>query len=276
MQTSDGDDFANLIATRLGASAKALSRQFLQSFEEIGVRYFVVDDLLPNDVAKRISEVFPDTGSMRLMSSFRERKFTSKSFDDFHPLMRDITYAIQASPVLKMIENITGIKGQIADPSLYAGGLSAMTRGHFLGPHIDNSHDSSRTLYRTLNVLYYVSPDWSLENGGNLELWDKSVRHSATIISQFNRLVVMETTPTSWHSVSRVITADIRRCVSNYYFATDSPTGEDYFNVTSFSSWPDQPFHRLLAGADRRVRQLIRRFVPAGFGKKDVYRGEDL
>jgi Rps23 Pro-64 3,4-dihydroxylase Tpa1-like proline 4-hydroxylase len=190
--------------------------------------------------------------------------------------MRDITYAIQASPVLKMIENITGIKGQIADPSLYAGGLSAMTRGHFLGPHIDNSHDSSRTLYRTLNVLYYVSPDWSLENGGNLELWDKSVRHSATIISQFNRLVVMETTPTSWHSVSRVITADIRRCVSNYYFATDSPTGEDYFNVTSFSSWPDQPFHRLLAGADRRVRQLIRRFVPAGFGKKDVYRGEDL
>jgi len=267
------EEIVQLIVTRLARDSDQLAAAFQASHSEVGVRYCCIDDLLPEKLARRIHERFPKPETMRLMGSFREKKYTSKSFEKFDPLLADITFAVQDPRVLAMVERITGIRQQIPDSSLYAGGLSAMTKGHFLGPHIDNSHEASRRYYRTLNLLYYVSPDWALENGGNLELWDRPVRQRATIVSQFNRLALMETTPTSWHSVSPVVVERARCCVSNYYFSPRSPTGSDYFNVTSFSAWPHQPVRRVLARLDNGLRQAVRWLAPQGLGKKDVYEG---
>ncbi|MGH8742279.1 MAG: 2OG-Fe(II) oxygenase, partial [Burkholderiales bacterium] len=186
-------------------------------------------------------------------------------------LLKDISFALQDAAVIHRVSAITGVEVQVADPSLYAGGLSMMGRGHFLNPHIDNSHEESRRLYRTVNLLYYVTPGWRLENGGNLELWDRAVRRNATIVSQFNRLVLMETTPWSWHSVSPVAIDRFRCCVSNYYFSPRSPTGQQYFNVTSFSARPEQKMRRLIAWADGKLRNAVRIAVPRGLGRKDTY-----
>jgi Rps23 Pro-64 3,4-dihydroxylase Tpa1-like proline 4-hydroxylase len=260
-----------MIANRLESAETELRNSFQISVGEVGVRYCALDNLLPEDTARRIHESFPQSDQMRLMDSFRERKYTSKSFDKFDPLMADITFAVQDPRVVKVVERITGIKDQIPDSSLYAGGLSAMGPGHFLGPHIDNSHDASRKYYRTLNLLYYVSPDWTLEDGGNLELWNSEVQRNVAILSGFNRLVIMETNPWSWHSVNKVRTDRLRCCVSNYYFSPSSPTGQDYFNVTSFSARPEQKALRAFAWLDNKVRQLVRRVAPSGLGRKDVY-----
>lgn len=146
-----------------------------------------------------------------------------------------------------------------------------MAQGHFLGPHIDNSHEVSRKYYRTLNLLYYVSPEWILDNGGNLELWDSDVSRNVTIASNFNRLVIMETNPWSWHSVSAVSVDRLRCCVSNYYFSPTSPTGCDYFNVTSFSARPEQRVLRAVTWVDNKLRQVVRAVAPGGLGRKDVY-----
>ncbi|WP_343627090.1 2OG-Fe(II) oxygenase [Roseateles puraquae] len=267
------EQLIQLIVERLGREQDALAKAFQASKNEVGVRYCAVDDLLPQELAERIHRAFPQPSAMRLMESFRERKYTSKSFDQFDPLMADITFAVQDPRVVEVVEQITGIREQIPDASLYAGGLSAMVKGHHLGPHIDNSHEASRRYYRTLNLLYYVTPGWALENGGNLELWDEQVRKNVTIVSRFNRLAIMETTPTSWHSVSPVVADGTRCCVSNYYFSPRSPTGQDYFNVTSFSARPEQPLLRLLARVDNGLRQGVRALVPQGLGKKDVYEG---
>ncbi len=272
MQQLDQNLLIDLILSRLEMQAESCRDKFETSRREVGVRYCIVDDLLPGEIAERIYTAFPKTESMRLMHSFREKKYTSKSFEKFDPLMADITFALQDPRVIEVVERITGIKDQIPDASLYAGGLSAMAQGHFLGPHIDNSHDASRRYYRTLNLLYYLTPDWSLENGGNLELWDTRVRKNSTIVSRFNRLAIMETTPTSWHSVSEVKTNSVRLCVSNYYFSQRSPTGSNYFNVTSFSARPEQPLRRLIARADNGLRQILRTIKPKGFGKNDVYK----
>lgn len=50
-----------------------------------------------------------------------------------------------------------------------------------------------------------------------------------------------------------------------------SPTGEQYFNVTSFSARPEQTARRVLAWADNKLRQGIRALVTGGVGPKDVY-----
>lgn len=261
------------ILERLERDADALDAQFAASIAEVGVRHAVLDDLLPDSLARRVHDSFPGTDGMRLMDSFRERKYTTKAFDKLDPLMSDITFAVQDPRVVALVERITGIEQQIPDAKLYAGGLSAMAQGHFLGPHIDNSHDGERRNYRTLNLLYYVTPDWSLDDGGNLELWDREVRRNKTIVSKFNRLAIMETNPWSWHSVSEVTSDRLRCCVSNYYFSPRSPTGKAYFNITAFSARPEQKLRRALAWADGHVRQAVRRVVPAGLGRSDVYKG---
>jgi Rps23 Pro-64 3,4-dihydroxylase Tpa1-like proline 4-hydroxylase len=262
-----------LIVERLTESASLLKTQFSQSVVDVGVRYCFVDDLLPLDVATQIYNLFPSVDEMRLMRSFREVKYTSKNFEKFDSLLREVTFSFQDPRVVAIVENITGIKNQMPDKHLYAGGLSIMVNGHFLGPHIDNSHDGDRRYYRSLNLLYYVSPDWGVRDGGSLELWDKGVKRNVTIESKFNRLAIMETNPWSWHSVSEVKVDRPRCCVSNYYFSEKSPTGEDYFNVTSFGARPEQHFRRAFAWTDNKIRQFVRFAVPNGLGKKDVYEG---
>jgi Rps23 Pro-64 3,4-dihydroxylase Tpa1-like proline 4-hydroxylase len=44
-----------------------------------------------------------------------------------------------------------------------------MANGDFLNPPLDNSHGSGRKLYRTLNLLYYVTPGWRPKYGGGLK-----------------------------------------------------------------------------------------------------------
>ena len=43
--------------------------------------------------------------------------------------------------LIQIISEITNIKTLIGDPELYAGDISSMSKGCFLNPHIDNSHD---------------------------------------------------------------------------------------------------------------------------------------
>ena len=168
---------------------------------------------------------------------------------------------------MNKVSEICSMKSIEPDPKLYAGGLSMMFPNDYLNPHIDNSHDGERSKYRRLNLLYYVSPDWSFDNGGNFELWNEARTIPKTIISHQNRLVVMETNKTSWHSVSRVNAERPRCCVSNYYFSEVSPDGDKYFHVTSFLGRPEQPFRRYLGVLDNGLRNFVSRTLKIGRGK---------
>ncbi len=261
------------ICEKLTGDELVLKKRFLESSVNGCARSVCIDDLLPENVAEEIYNCFPKKESdWRLMDTFRERKFTSKDFDKMPALLRDITFAIQAPEVIEIIERISGIVNQEADPMLYAGGLSMMRAGDFLNPHIDNSHNQQRDLYRVLNLLYYVTPEWQYENGGNLELWDDKVKLASTTTSKFNRLVLMETTKRSWHSVSPVIAPGYRCCVSNYYFSVSSPDGGDYHHVTSFSARPEQKFKRVISYLDGLLRAGVRSVIKGGVGKQDVYK----
>lgn len=260
-----------LISERLRRDEGELARKFAGSTVNTPTRHLWVDDLLPEEIAAKFFPCFPPADRMRRLASFRERKFTFKQLDQVPGLLKDITFAIQAPEVVAVIERITGISGQVPDARLYAGGITLMRRGDFLNPHIDNSHDGERRLYRTVNLLYYVTPEWKSDYGGSLELWDDAVKRATVIPTLFNRLVVMETNRRSWHSVSPVRHEGHRCCVSNYYFSARSPDATDYFHVTSFSARPEQTLRRWVAAADNLARMAIRRVFKKGVGRKDVY-----
>lgn len=244
---------------------------FSQSNVDFGCRFFFVDNLLTEDTAIKISNKFPSTENMRFLNSHREKKYTSKDFNKFDNILEETALALQSEKVVEIIEKITGIKQQVGDPMFYAGGLSAMSYKNFLNPHIDNSHNYQQSHYRTLNLLYYVTQDWTYKDGGHLELWDQKVKKNKTIESLFNRLIVMETNPWSWHSVSQVTNMHkARNCISNYYFSKISPINKIYSNVTSFNGRPNQILNRFICKIDNKIRQSLRVFKKKGFSKVDL------
>jgi Rps23 Pro-64 3,4-dihydroxylase Tpa1-like proline 4-hydroxylase len=169
--------------------------------------------------------------------------------------------------VIEIVERITKINHLESDNSLYAGGISRMDLGHFLNPHIDNSHDAHRKKYRRLNLLYYVTPEIQESDGGNVELWDYKVKSPLKIPSKFNRLVVMETNKYSWHSVDYVQSNINRCCVSNYYYSKESPEKYDYSHVTSFNGRPNEKFKKIFFVVDNFLRNSFKKITGISRGK---------
>ena len=96
-----------------------------------------------------------------------------------------------------------------------------------------------------------------------------------TIVSEQNRLVVMETTRFSWHSVSKVRADRPRCCISNYYFSEESPHGTNYFHVTSFLGRPEEPFKKFLGVFDNLFRNIFSKSFKIGRGKHLMFKDKN-
>lgn len=262
--------FVEKILQRLDFSYEEILSQW-KNPKGTSTRHFFLDNLLPKSDVEEVYAAFPrNSCGFYNRDSFREKKRTSANLSEFDPVLSDITYALQDLRIINKVSELCSMISIEPDPKLYAGGLSMMFQDDFLNPHIDNSHDDERKKYRRLNLLYYVSPDWTLEGGGNFELWDESRTTPKTIVSRQNRLIVMETSRTSWHSVSKVRASTPRCCISNYFFSEISPDGENYFHVTSFLGRPEQPIRRIVGVLDNGLRNLISRSLKIGRGKNLV------
>lgn len=262
----DTAQFAQVVAQRIQQQTEELAEQW-EHPQGTPTRHIVIDDLLPTVAAQEICSVFPKNAAWAQRDTFRERKKTFAKLETVNPLIAAITDAFHSDLVLAAVKGITQIDALEADPELYAGGISMMSKGDFLNPHIDNSHDSKRQRYRRLNLLYYVSADWELGYGGNFELWDDRVLIPKVIQSKFNRLLIMETNRHSWHSVNPVQIDGDRCCISNYYFSSSSPEGRPYYHVTSFLGRPQQTALRLYGRVDNFMRQWVAVLTKRSRGK---------
>jgi Rps23 Pro-64 3,4-dihydroxylase Tpa1-like proline 4-hydroxylase len=254
-------DFTDAISARLEAEFQSLSEQWRKS---LPVRHLIIDDLLPQDWANAIASDFPEMHRLRRYESLKERKGVGVDMDAYPSILKDITFAFQDPRVMELTAGITGISTLNPDQRLYSSGLSAMGEGDYLNPHIDNSGNPFLGQYRRINTLYYVSPGWNPAWGGSLELWDAQRANPISVESRFNRLVLMNTNRTSFHSVKPIqrCGSKTRNCVSNYYFSAESPEGYDYFHVTSFRGRPEQPLRDLYLRTDAWARGVYRKFKP--------------
>lgn len=267
-------EYATLIVEKLQEKKGEYKEEFNQ---EGRINSCIIDDLLPEDIAKEIYDAFPSPEEMTAYKSLRENKRIAAQMDLYNPLLEEIVFAFQDQRVIDVVEEITGLKEMTPDSNLYAGGISLMATGNFLNPHLDNSHDNDRENYRVLNLLYYVTPDWNVENGGNLELWDNGMANPQRVLhSKFNRLALMITNKTSIHSVSKVTAEGKRCCVSNYYFSKKPAEKNEYFHVTSFYGRPDEPVKNVILKADAMLRQTLRGITGKRIVKTEhIYKKKD-
>ena len=263
------ETLSKLIAERLERNSKKLSEEFSSSNIFTSTKFFFIDDLLPEEFVLDVYDNLPERDTYNFRDTFRERKFTFSNLNDLdNPIIDNIASAFQMDNVVKAVEKITKINHLESDPSLYAGGISRMDLGHFLNPHIDNSHDADKKKYRRFNILFYIAPDIQESDGGNLELWDQKVKKPFKIASKFNRLVVMETNKYSWHSVDPVCKNIHRCCVSSYFFSKSSPEDFEYYHVTSFMGRPNEFLKRTYGVVDNFLRNYVVKTTGFSRGKK--------
>jgi|TARA_B110000908_G_C10189384_1_gene419708 Rps23 Pro-64 3,4-dihydroxylase Tpa1-like proline 4-hydroxylase len=269
------DELAKLILNRLNKDKELLKQQYDKSKNKIG--YFYIDNLLPTEIVDEIDNQFPNQNKMSLKKSLKENKYIAAQMDKYNPILEEVIYAFQNREVVNCIKYICGIENLQPDEYLYAGGISSMKKDQFLNPHLDNSHDKDRNSWRVLNLLYYVTPNWNDENGGHLEIWpDGLKKKQITLHAKFNRLIVMATHQSSWHSVSPVLVDSSRNCVSNYYFSNNPLQANDKFHVTTFRGRPGQVITNQVLKIDSFLRMNIRKLFKKGIKENPhVYKKEN-
>lgn len=267
-------EIADHIVARLNAGLAGMREQYAEPGQ---VPSCWVDDLLPEALARDVHAAFPPAGRMMVKNSIKERKYVAAQMDAYAPILEEAVFAFQDPRVIELVGAITGLRQVEPDANLYAGGISTMLKGNYLNPHLDNSHDRDQKRYRILNLLYYVTPDWQVGYGGNLELWDQGPSNQPrTIPSLFNRLVLMATNKASWHSVSEVLHDGSRCCVSNYYFSPVAPEEQEYFHATSFRGRPGETVRDMVLVADNALRSAVLRVLGGkGYRNPHVYRRSD-
>jgi hypothetical protein len=89
--------------------------------------------------------------------------------------------------------------------------------------------------------LFYLTPDWEEQWGGNLELWSNDGKEKVKEIAPiFNRMVVFTTTSSSYHGQPTPIagpTDTYRRVFSSFYYCSHKQAEiDDHPHYTKYNS----------------------------------------
>jgi Rps23 Pro-64 3,4-dihydroxylase Tpa1-like proline 4-hydroxylase len=154
----------------------------------------------------------------------QERLKTQYNPDTLSPDLRKLFYAFNSRPFLRVIENITGIKGLIPDPYFLGAGFHEIAQGGYLGMHADFNHHKPMNLERRINILIYLNKGWTEDYGGQLEFWDDDMKKcEVSIVPTFNRAAMFSTTSRSWHGNPQPVNHPAgvtRKSIALYYYTS--------------------------------------------------------
>ena len=196
--------------------------------------HIVLDQLFSDEILDSVLAEFPGRNELDWASfdNPREKKLGLRpgGDEDVPEDIRRFLWSMGSPPILKFLEQLTGIEGLIPDPYLGGGGLHQIERGGFLKIHSDFNWHPKLRLDRRLNLLIYLNRDWREDFGGHLELWDREMKHTVqTILPCFNRTVIFSTTDTSYHGHPTPLTCPAgwsRKSASFYYYTAGRPEEE--------------------------------------------------
>ena len=219
------DPGTGFISTEIGDRGKEFSQRYADAkpFPSI-----MIDDFLPPELAdKMLAHFGPRKTIGGLNESYdraQERLKSSYHPDTLDDFARTVFYAFNSRPFIKVVENITGIKGLIPDPYYAGAGFHEIQNGGHLSIHADFNHHKLMNLERRVNILIYLNKDWQEEFGGQIELWDTEMtRAIQSHDPTFNRCVIFNTTSDSMHGNPRTVNNPAgvsRKSIALYYYTS--------------------------------------------------------
>jgi len=252
------------------AMKELLSDEFLNKLEGLGKEkadeyknnkpfpHIYFDNFLPPEAAEAALRDFPQPKQLT-WSEFNNPNEKKLAFDVVEKLPaadRDVLYFLNSRPMLRFLENLTGIQGVIPDPYYSGGGLHQIKPGGKLEVHADFNYHAKLKLDRRINVLIYLNKDWKEEYGGHFELWNRDMSQAEQkILPLFNRCAIFSTTSFSYHGHPTPLACPpdrTRKSIATYYYSNGRPEEEaGEFHSTLFKERPGakQPVQGLLSKA---------------------------
>ncbi|MGI4878248.1 MAG: 2OG-Fe(II) oxygenase [Janthinobacterium lividum] len=224
---------AVLETTRLSDDVVALDKdQCIAAGEALHDRYvaaepyphIVIDDFIDADVLRALAAEWPSTGSdKKYYDRAQERlKYEWQPHEVHTPALRSFLAEMNAEPMVRFIEALTGIPKLIADPYYAGAGLHETKHGGHLGVHADFNVHKGMNLLRRINLLIYLNDDWPPAYRGELELWSKDMtERRQTIAPLLGRAVVFNTELDSFHGQPDALACPpdrSRRSIALYYY----------------------------------------------------------
>lgn len=206
--------------------------------------HLVLDDFLEPDTLDALLDEFPTMDRpWHEAASQHELKLSMGDESQFGPTTWRVFHTLNSGPFLNFLEKLTRVKGLIADPHLAGGGLHNIRRGGKLGIHTDFNFYRRLGVYRRLNLLIYLNRDWQKQWGGHLELCDQDKNVARRVLPIFNRAVIFETSPRSYHGHPNPLACpedQSRKSLALYYYSVDYPYEDDLEpHTTTFYDKPE-------------------------------------
>ncbi|MBS3913055.1 MAG: 2OG-Fe(II) oxygenase [Bacteroidetes bacterium] len=191
--------------------------------------HIVFDNFLPKAIADQLANEYPTLDGQDLNFKYHNHQNVSRHFLEdtrsFSQNFKLFSAAISSRSFLLFLETLTGTKSLIPDPYFMGGGAMMTGNGGFLNVHVDFNWHQKLQAWRRCNALFYLTPDWKEEYGGNLELWSEDgSRKVKEVQPLFNRLVIFNTTSKSYHGQpGKITTPDgiYRKVFSAFYYASE-------------------------------------------------------
>lgn len=166
------------------------------------------------------------------------------AFDKFFELPGSLQHALSilnSTQIIMLLEELTGVKGLVADPHFRGGGLHRIKPGGYLHIHRDFNIHPTLQMIRKINVIVYLNPVWDESWGGCLELWKKDMSAiGSKILPIINRAVIFDTEGESFHGHPDPITGPKERwSLAAYYYVAN--VGNDRPHSTLYRRRPNDP-----------------------------------
>ena len=206
--------------------------------------HIVIDDFIPNDLAVQCYNQMSQHEDWMFdsMMGYPEDERDSQVNKWWTPYDSDSKNKIESDmpavwkclqyfnsrPFLLFLEKLTGIKDLIADVDFEGGGIHKIKNGGRLELHSDYNKHPNKDIWRRINLLLYLTPNW--DYNGHLDLYEKKpLVKVKSILPTFNRAVIFNTTDDSIHGhpIPLVCPEQISRySFALYYFTKDRPEHE--------------------------------------------------
>ena len=221
--------------------------QTAQPFQHIVIDDFLKDSLL-NEVLNEYKD-YDDWGwdNSKYSENHQVKKFfapwNKEGYTTIPKNTKQILDYFNSPEFINILENLTGIEGLIADPTLLGGGMHKIESGGKLSIHADSRKHIDTGYYRRLNLLLYLNEEWDEKWGGSLQLWDKNMERAIQEIQPIlNRAVIFNTGVEAYHGHPYPLNTPegvSRMSLALYYYTKENPNIEDN-NITS-AIWKDIP-----------------------------------
>lgn len=187
-------------------------------------KHAVIDNAAHENKLDKVLYDFPAPGeSWWQYNNEFEKKLAFDKIRIMPEATRDLLIEMNSPQFIEFLENLTGVTGLIPDPYYRGGGCHKIERGGKLAVHSDFNWHPKLKLHRRVNVLLYLNKDWDPKWKGQLELWTNDMKMCAKSIDPiFNRLVVFNSTETSWHGHPHALECpqDVsRKSIATYYYS---------------------------------------------------------